>query len=83
MLRAFRVQTTNAAWSTMAQGSASEAAAKRALRKGGKADLYIYTASISLGTLGWATFPSSYSNNPVMDGVVVDFRTLPGGSRSP
>lgn len=75
--------TVNAAWSTMAQGSASETNAKRALRKGGKADLNIYTGSLPGGLLGWATFPSSYSRYPLMDGVVLHFATFPGGAYAP
>lgn len=83
MFLVLRMQTVNAAWSTMAQDSASETNAKRALRKGGKADLNIYTGSLPGGLLGWATFPSSYSRYPLMDGVVLHFATFPGGAYAP
>lgn len=76
-------RTANDAWFPMSPNSDAETEGKAALRKGGPRDLNLYTAKPGGGVLGWATFPSWYTNSPKDDGVVCLFSTLPGGSAAP
>ena len=75
-------RTTNASWYTCSGGSC-ETQMKNALRQGSAADLNIYSNNMGGGLLGWATFPSSYASQPKMDGVVILFSSVPGGTAAP
>lgn len=72
--------TANDSWYTMAPGKPSETQAKTALHRGTAKDLNLYSANIGGGLLGWATFPSDYAKNSVMDGVVILTSSFPGGT---
>ncbi|MER7127459.1 zinc metalloprotease [Streptosporangium saharense] len=50
------------------------------LRRGGPETLNLYVAQLGQLVLGYSTYPHWYRNEPQLDGVVVDWRTLPGGS---
>ena len=60
---------------------------KGALYQGGPRTLNIYTASLGKQVLGWSYFPSEFVGGKAraryLDGVVVDYRSLPGGSLAP
>ncbi|KAB5595367.1 Extracellular metalloprotease [Ceratobasidium theobromae] len=78
-------RTTNADWFNSAgPASAFQSAMKTALRKGSVAALNVYSVGFKSGSgaglLGYATFPFSYSGNPVDDGVVILYSSVPGGS---
>lgn len=75
-------RTTNSTWYNGCYGSA-ESAMKNALRQGSADDLNIYTCNPSGGILGYATFPSSYTSQPKLDGTVLLYSSLPGGSAAP
>lgn len=75
-------RTTNSTWYTNCYGS-SESAMKNALRQGSADDLNIYSCAPSGGILGYATFPSDYTGRPKLDGVVILYSSIPGGSAAP
>jgi hypothetical protein len=76
-------RTTNATWYNNCASGTTESQIKNALRIGTADDLNIYSCNPSGGLLGWATFPSSYASQPKLDGVVVLYSSLPGGSAAP
>jgi len=79
------VQTTttaNNSWYTCTGGTC-ESEMKNALRQGGPGTLNIYSNNMAGGLLGWATFPSSYASQPKLDGVVILYSSVPGGTAAP
>ena len=72
-------RTTNPDWYNMSFGGADEVAAKTALHRGGAGTLNIYTAALSGGLGGWATFPWWYEDDPEMDGIVLLDDMVVGG----
>lgn len=72
-------RTVNATWFNGFTDSATEVEAKTALKQGGKGTLNIYLVNGG-PYLGWAYFPSIVgSAYEVLDGVVIDWKSLPGG----
>ena len=67
--------------------SPSQTAMKNQLRKGGANALNIYSVGFvngsGAGLLGYATFPWLYSDDPMDDGVVLRYSTVPGGTSAP
>jgi hypothetical protein len=61
-----------------ADNATTERAMKTQTRVGTASTLNIWSADID--GFGFATFPSWYSGDPKMDGVVIDYATVPGGS---
>ncbi len=75
--------TDNSSWFNMGYNTTAERDAKAALNVDPYTHLNVYTANLSGGLLGWATFPSSLNGNPDDDGVVLLHSSLPGGSAAP
>ena len=76
--------TDNATWFRMPfrrPAHPDEVAAKVSLGKDQTKCLNLYTVGIV--PLGWATFPWELEDNSALDGVVIDYRTLPGSSLAP
>jgi pregnancy-associated plasma protein-A len=69
--------TTNTGWFT--DPRQHEVAFKRELHGGGRGTLNIYTAAVGDDVLGFSTLPQWARTRPRLDGVVVDYRSLPGG----
>jgi hypothetical protein len=75
--------TVNNNWAAAQPGTLAEFQMKNALRVGSADDLNIYSSNPGGGLLGWATFPSSYEDAPRLDGVVILYSSVPGGSAAP
>ncbi|HEY0376514.1 MAG TPA: zinc metalloprotease [Pyrinomonadaceae bacterium] len=76
-------RTTNLAWFNAGPGTKAEREMKTALHLGSAAVLNFYTNNAGGVLLGWATFPTWYASDPLMDGVVCLSSSLPGGSEVP
>ncbi len=74
--------TNNDSWYA-SSGGTSETQMKNALRKGGSNALNLYSNNMGGGLLGWATFPWNYAGSPKLDGVVILYSSVPGGSAAP
>ena len=74
--------SNNSSWYTCTGGSC-ETQMKSALRQGGSNALNIYSNNMGGGLLGWATFPSQYASNPLMDGIVILYSSVPRGTAVP
>ena len=72
-------RTANAAWFNATPGSKEEDAMKQALRQGDASDFNVYATTASY-YLGWAYFPSTYKTKPWLDGLVIDWESMPGTS---
>jgi hypothetical protein len=80
-------RTLNATWFNNAAPNVDvQTDMKNALRQGDVKTLNIYTvgftSSSALGLLGYSTFPADYAGDPMNDGVVVLYSSLPGGSEA-
>ncbi|UCV28928.1 zinc metalloprotease [Ferribacterium limneticum] len=73
----------SAEWFVMDHGSVAERYAKSALRASPERHLNFYTAGLTAGLLGWATFPWELEGDRDRDGVVILYSTLPGGDAEP
>ena len=73
----------NSTWYTTINGTTSETQMKTTLHKGGSNALNIYSNNPDGGLTGWATYPWDYASAPTMDGVVILYATVPGGSAAP
>jgi Pregnancy-associated plasma protein-A len=76
-------RTRNVEWFNAGPDTAAEREMKTALHVGNAGVLNFYTNNAGGSLLGWATFPFSYADDPLMDGVVCLYSSLPGGSEVP
>jgi len=76
-------RTSNRNWFKMTPGSRFESQAKSALVVNPTGSLNFYTCKPGQNLLGWATFPWNLASNPTMDGVVIHYASLPGGTLAP
>ena len=83
----FNLIPANGAEPRLFRGSGKEIKMKQALHTGDEGTLNIYTAKLGQFLLGWAWYPSDFvGSNPLpryFDGVVLEYRSLPGGELGP
>ncbi|WP_344192661.1 zinc metalloprotease [Acrocarpospora corrugata] len=71
-------RTRNQAWFRDPLGH--EEPMKTLLRRGGGETLNLFVGQLSELVLGYATYPHWFPDTPRLDGVVIDWRSLPGGA---
>ncbi|RKO96384.1 hypothetical protein CXG81DRAFT_9115 [Caulochytrium protostelioides] len=66
-------------------GTPQEALMKQQLRRGTASELNLYTVGFesNAGLLGFSSFPQDYHRNPIRDGVVVRYNSLPAHPPNP
>jgi hypothetical protein len=74
-------RTTNASWFKLNSGK--ERKVKTALKVGGPETLNIYSADLGNSLLGWAYLAQDADSVGVLDGVIVHYKSLPGGGWGP
>ena len=72
-------RTTNAEWFNAGPGSPAERAMKKALSRGGLGALNYYSTTAG-PYLGWAYLPGLTPPRQYLDGIVVDWESMPGTS---
>jgi hypothetical protein len=72
-------RTTNSGWFHLS-GNGKDKKMKTALKVGGTDTLNIYSASLGQNLLGYAYLAQDAASVGVLDGVVVHYQSLPGGS---
>jgi Pregnancy-associated plasma protein-A len=73
-------RTDNAAWHYAGPGTNAEREMKQTLRRGGWNALNLY-ATTAGGYLGWAYFPGLPEAQQYLDGIVVDWESMPRASK--
>lgn len=76
-------RTTNLSWYNAPRGSAAERQMKETLRVGSSRTLNVYTNNTVEGTIGAATSPIDYFDDPDFDGVVFNHAAMIGGNGAP
>lgn len=71
--------TKNVEWLNAGAGGKAERNMKKALRRGGANALNLYSTTAG-PYLGWAYLPSILKTRPYLDGIVVDWESMPGTS---
>ena len=71
--------TDNEEWFALDYGSLTERRAKAATRVGGADTLNVWTTD-GRTYLGFARYPSWYKRSPQLDGIVLDYKSFPGGA---
>ncbi len=72
-------RTSNAAWFNAGPTTSAEREMKQALHQGDASTFNVYSTTAG-PYLGWAYFPSTYKTKPWIDGLVIDWESMPGTS---